>query len=179
MLMIDPDAQTPPDLVKAVERRFGVTVGFDICCTSKDCIAVIEQRVKVDADCNPDPHGEHYVGKRSLFGYFFDHGVNALQQDWRTIEQEVAWIFPPDDPRLWVLRCLTDKPRVFMLALAEPELMEMVNGLADVYFLVDNEQLSGHMLLDFGACIPEGRSTKTEEWNWLNDAPATQRSRTP
>lgn len=86
---------TPREFLNAVESRWDVKLGFDIHCTSVDCVTFTVERTKVTAQCIPDINGAHYVERRSLHGYFYDKGVDAMQQDWTTIEQTYSWDNPP------------------------------------------------------------------------------------
>lgn len=66
--MSQQNAQTPREFLDAVERDFNVKIVFDLSCTSTD--KVCER------------------------GYFFDQGIDALEQDWSKIEYN-----PDADPR--------------------------------------------------------------------------------
>lgn len=84
--MSQQNAATPREFIDAVEKKFGVTFVFDLACTTEDCIV----------PCGNDPD--------TYRGYFFDQGVDALEQDWSKIierfrhldsEKIAAWLNPP------------------------------------------------------------------------------------
>lgn len=141
-------AGTPREFLLAVQRHFQVTLGFDIACTQQDCVAFITREVRVNADCQPDPNGEHTVTGVQKFGYFHDLGVDALQQDWSTIEQDVAWLNNEyNHIAPWVEKCaqtmrgmtLTDRgPRIFQLipaGVGTKWFSDFVAGQCDRYYL--------------------------------------------
>jgi hypothetical protein len=81
--MSQQNSQTPRELIEAIERYFDVKFVFDIACTTFD--------------------------KVTPNGYYFDEGVNALEQDWSTIpwnQNEAAWLNPPwKRIRPWAKKC--------------------------------------------------------------------------
>ncbi len=86
---------TPRDFLTAVETQFEVKIGFDLACTTADCVAFSNvNQIPCDENGVYDPAGEHFIGGRTAHGYFYDQGVNALEQDWSTIEQPVAFLNP-------------------------------------------------------------------------------------
>lgn len=88
-------AQTPREFLDAVEARFDVRLGFDCACTSIDCVTFEIVRTPCTKEGIPNPDGPEWYDTKSLKGYFFDLGVDALQQDWTTIEQPYSWYNPP------------------------------------------------------------------------------------
>jgi hypothetical protein len=67
--MSQQNSATPWDFLQKVESHFGIQFGFDIACTRQDA--------------------------KASDGYYFDEGVDALQQDWTTINAEYSWLNPP------------------------------------------------------------------------------------
>jgi hypothetical protein len=119
-------AGTPRAFLDAIEQRFGVKIGFDLACTTQNCVAFSnERRIPCDENGNYDPEGKHWIGGRTAHGYFFDQGVNALEQDWNTIAQDVAFLNPefnhiePWVLKLWLTAVKRGKtgtgPRIFSL----------------------------------------------------------------
>lgn len=81
--MSQQNAQTPRAFIEAVEKKFGVKFVFDLACTTLDAV--------------------------SPNGYYFDKGINALDQDWSKIEwrqNEAAWLNPPwKHIKPWAKKC--------------------------------------------------------------------------
>lgn len=84
------NAQTPRDFLRAVQAKLKVKFIFDLACTYSDCV--------VDKNGYPYPHG-----------YYFDQGINALEQDWQNLPQgrvlpdgtEEAGYFNPPWKSIW------------------------------------------------------------------------------
>lgn len=97
--MSQQNAATPRDFIDAVEKKFGVKFVFDLACTTEDCI--IEDPVTGDLVPNS--------------GYFFDQGVDALEQDWSKIHEHfkhldldkiAGWVQPPFKKiNRWAQKC--------------------------------------------------------------------------
>jgi hypothetical protein len=120
-----PRAAAPRRRLSQPVRR-GVKIGFDLACTTQNCVAFSnERRIPCDESGNYDPEGKHWIGGRTAHGYFFDQGVNALEQDWNTIAQDVAFLNPefnhiePWVLKLWLTAVKRGKtgtgPRIFSL----------------------------------------------------------------
>lgn len=67
--MSQQNSATPWEFIESVKRQFDVEFGFDIACTLEDA--------------------------KAPAGYYFDQGVDALEQDWSLIEAAVSWLNPP------------------------------------------------------------------------------------
>lgn len=110
------DYQTPPDLLRAIERDFGVRDwAIDLAATRKNSVS---------------PHG--YYGPGSPWGH------DSLKKDWSIIEGDL-WLNPPfANIEPWARKCHLSLPRqgrIFMLALASVGSLwyaDHVNGVAHV-----------------------------------------------
>lgn len=69
--MSQQNAATPRAFLDAVEAKFGVKFVFDLACTTQDCIVPVE-----------------LVPAGYPRGYYFDQGVNALDEDWSHIAEQ-------------------------------------------------------------------------------------------
>ena len=69
--------RTPPDFLRACERKFGVTLGFDLACTREDCVVPVSPRRGASVGF---VHPEH----------------DALAAPWPALRDgEAAWCNPP------------------------------------------------------------------------------------
>lgn len=107
--------RTPPDFLRAVKRRFGVRIGFDLACTEDDCV------------------GEG-LG-------FFHPAQDALTRAWpRTDGDFVAWCNPPFNRASAFARVASESPHCRTLMLIPASVgsnwfAEHVDGKALVIFL--------------------------------------------
>lgn len=67
--------RTPPDFLRAVERKFGVEIAFDLACTAEDCVT-----------------SQAFIVR----GFFHDAGEDALAKPWPSLRNgQAAWCNPP------------------------------------------------------------------------------------
>lgn len=67
--MSQQNSATPIEFVNAVKSKFNIELDFDLACTTRDAKA---------------PNG-----------YYFDQGIDSLEQDWSTITATNSWLNPP------------------------------------------------------------------------------------
>lgn len=114
--------RTPPDFLRACERKFGVTIGFDLACTREDCVC-------------PDTS---FIDSAAGFTYP-EH--DAIAQAWPTLApSEVAWCNPPYAKAGAFARVASESPHCRTLMLAPASVgtawfAEHVHGRALVCFL--------------------------------------------
>lgn len=96
---------TPPDLLRAVRQRFG-EVGWDLACTSENCVVP-------NATC---------VSTAARQGFLHDTGVDALKEEWNRTK-DWHWLNPPfADIAPWVKKAdeTANEDQTFRLLMLVP-----------------------------------------------------------